>query len=420
MESAHNRSHSMHHHHGRSYKTRRKFISLLLAAGGFGRWALGQTKNPISIAEGFRRQSEEAMKAGIAEPFTGITTNGKVVPNLFEIHPTGVSTETVRGAALRFIASLNSQQIIRTLYPVDDVQWREWMNQSFYARQGVSFREMTDAQRDGAFDLMRASLSQRGFDLMRNIMRLNETLADLTNDHLILGEWAYHVTIMGQPSATDPWGWQFQGHHGVINYFVLGDQVVMTPLFVGAEPTHADSGKYQGLEILQKEQNAALTFVQALPASQQKQAILNASKTGINNQAEAFRDNAVVDYAGLKATELTANLRPSLRGLIQNFVSILDEGHARIKMEEVDQHFENTWFAWIGGTQPDSVFYYRIQSPVILIEFDHQPPFNLQKFAAGSTKPTRGHIHCVVRTPNGNDYGKDLLRQYYQSHPHTA
>jgi hypothetical protein len=31
-----------------------------------------------------------------------------------------------------------------------------------------------------------------------------------------------------------------------------------------------------------------------------------------------------------------------------------------------------------------------------------------------------GHIHAVVRTPNGNDYGKDLLRLPLQQHPHTA
>ena len=30
------------------------------------------------------------------------------------------------------------------------------------------------------------------------------------------------------------------------------------------------------------------------------------------------------------------------------------------------------------------------------------------------------HIHTVVRTPNGNDYGKDLLRQHLEQykHPH--
>ena len=51
---------------------------------------------------------------------------------------------------------------------------------------------------------------------------------------------------------------------------------------------------------------------------------------------------------------------------------------------------------------------------MILIEFDHQRPIAL----ARSGTPTRNHIHTVVRTPNGNDYGKDLLRQHHQQHRH--
>ena len=85
-------------------------------------------------------------------------------------------------------------------------------------------------------------------------------------------------------------------------------------------------------------------------------------------------------------------------------------------MAEVRQHLNDTYFAWIGGTAPGSVFYYRIHSPVILIEFDHQPPLGLPGMEKG--KPIQEHIHSVVRTPNGNDYGKDLLRQHYAEHPH--
>ncbi|HTE18973.1 MAG TPA: DUF3500 domain-containing protein, partial [Armatimonadota bacterium] len=88
---------------------------------------------------------------------------------------------------------------------------------------------------------------------------------------------------------------------------------------------------------------------------------------------------------------------------------------AKVKMAEVRRHLDQTWFAWIGGTAPDSVFYYRVQSPVILIEFDHQLPIALRNLPR---VPNREHIHSVVRTPNGNDYGKDLLRQHYERHPH--
>ena len=27
----------------------------------------------------------------------------------------------------------------------------------------------------------------------------------------------------------------------------------------------------------------------------------------------------------------------------------MDDGHARVKMDEVRKHLDNTWFAWIGG-----------------------------------------------------------------------
>ena len=421
-------AHNPHHHYhphihaASSLPTRRDFVSSLISAAVLAPWALGQTqtRTPTDVAERFRQMSEDYEQKGLAEPFRGITTDGKVAPGLFEISPSGVSTEPVRNAAERFIASLTSVQLVRTMFPIEDSQWRKWMNQHFYPRQGISFQEMTDAQRDAAFGLMHASLSARGFELTRNIMRLNETLAELADDHTFLGEWLYFITILGKPSATEPWGWQLQGHHAIINYFVLGDQVVMTPLFVGSEPVKATSGKYKGVSILQQEQNDGLAMLQALPEVQRKQAVLTFSKSGHNNLTEAFKDNVVLDYSGLRANFLVAAERQRLRDLVHLYVSNLDDGHTRVKMDEVDRHLDNTWFSWIGGAQPDSAFYYRVQSPVILIEFDHQQPANLAKFAANPNLPTQQHIHCVVRTPNGNDYGKDLLRQHYLAHPHTT
>jgi len=416
-----------HHHHAHLHPaapapTRRDVLAFLASAAVLSPWALGQQEQQsrYDIAERFRRMSEDYEKEGLAEPFKGITTNGDVVPDLFEIKPTGVSTAAVCSAAERFIASLNSVQVARTIYPVDDIEWRKWMNQHFYARQGVCFADMTDPQREAAFALVRASLSAKGFELTRNIMRLNETLAELSSDHDFLGEWLYYIQIYGKPSATEPWGWKLEGHHAIINYFVLGDQVVMTPLFIGSEPVRATSGKYKGIEILQREQNDGLGMLLALPPAQQKQAILNFSKTGNNNLTEAFKDNVKIEYAGLRTNELPIPTRRRLRDLIELYVGNLDEGHSRVKMDEVDRHLDNTWFTWIGGTQSDSVFYYRVQSPVLVIEFDHQRPANLRHLAAAPDKPTQQHIHCVVRTPNGNDYGKDLLRRHYLAHPHTA
>jgi hypothetical protein len=365
------------------------------------------------MAERFRQMSAEAEKKGLAEPFKGITTNGTVETGLFVLHSTGVSTAPVRVAAERFLASLTKEQRNRTMFAIDDPEWRKWMNQHFYVRQGVSLKEMTESQRAAALGLLSASLSARGMKLTRDIMKLNEALAELTGDHQFLGEWFYNFTVMGMPSATEPWGYQLDGHHNIINYFVRGDQVVMTPHFTGSEPVSA-----KGLSILQNEQNRGLEMLLALDESLRAKAVLNPVKTKNYNLAEAWQDNLVLDYAGARVADFSAQKRSQLLDLIDLYVGNMDDGHARVKMDEVKRYIDRTHFAWIGGSEPDSVFYYRIHSPVILIEFDHQTPANLRQFAKDQL-PTRQHIHCVVRTPNGNDYGKDLLRQHYLAHVHV-
>jgi hypothetical protein len=249
-------------------------------------------------------------------------------------------------------------------------------------------------------------------------MKLNHTLGELNGDNFVeYGEWLYWITIMGKPSATEPWGWQLDGHHANINYFVLGDQVVMTPTFLGSEPVTARAGKFKGLTVLQTEQDKGLALMRSLTEAQRAKAIIKTSKTGNDNVGEAFRDNVVLDYAGLPAGGLTEAQKTQLLDLASEYVANMDDGHARVKMEEVRRHIGETRLLWIGGTEPDSVFYYRIQSPVILIEFDHQTPANLRR-GDGPRVPGRDHIHTVTRTPNGNDYGKDLLRQHYEQHPH--
>lgn len=377
-----------------------------------------QAPSPSERAAQFAQRSKEFEKNGLAEPFKGVTADGTVVPGLYAVRSTGVSTAPVVTAAKTFLAALSEGQRAKTQFAVDDPEWRKWMNQHFYVRQGVGFDEMSEAQREAAFGLMRASLSARGLKQSRDIMRLNQTLGELNaNDFVQYGEWLYWITVMGTPSATEPWGWQIDGHHLIVNYFVLGDQVVMTPTFIGSEPVTATSGKYAGTSVMQDEQNKGLAFMQSLDAAAQAKATLKPVKTANENRTEAFKDNVVIEPAGVKASELPAPAQAALLDLIGVYVGMMEDGHAKVKMQEVRQHLAETRFAWVGAATPDAVFYYRIQSPVILIEFDHQTPIAI-RLPDGSRGPTRQHIHAVMRTPNGNDYGKDLLRQHLATHPH--
>jgi Protein of unknown function (DUF3500) len=402
------------------------FLSVLVAAVAIQPSLLSQAPAPARTpeflrqrAEEFRQRSLTSETRGLAEPFKGITTNGQIEKDLFAVRSTGVSTEPVRKAADAFLAALTPAQRGKTLFAVDDPEWRKWMNQDFYVRQGVSFLDMTPAQRDVAIALLQSGLSAKGLKQTRDIMRLNHTLGELNdNDFDRYGEWRYHVTVMGKPSPTEPWGWQLDGHHAIINYFVLGDQVVMTPLFAGSEPVTAHAGRFRGTSVLQDEQNRGVALVNALDANQRKAAVLKVSKTGNENLTEAWKDNVVLDYAGLRAAAMTDVQKKQLLDLVALYVNNMDDGHARVKMDEVRRMLDRTWFAWIGETDPAGVFYYRVHSPVILIEFDHQVPANLKQYAKDPNAPNHEHIHTVVRTPNGNDYGKDLLRLHYLQHPH--
>jgi len=193
--------------------------------------------------------------------------------------------------------------------------------------------------------------------------------------------------------------------------------VVMTPVFMGGEPAITTTGKYAGNRILQEEQDRALAFYRALSPAQRDRATLSREKRSNDIQLQADKDNAVLPYAGVAAAALSTAQQAALLDLVGLFVGNLRDDQARVKMADVRAHLAETHFAWVGGTSDTSVFYYRIHSPVVLIEFDHQRPVGTRPLHDPS-KPTRAHIHTMVRTPNGNDYGKDLLAQHLQRHKH--
>jgi hypothetical protein len=172
---------------------------LFLAATSAG--AQTPTSSP-ETRESFSHMSSEAERTGLTEPFRGITADGAITPGLFPIRSTGVSTAPVRSAAEGFLATLTAEQRGRTTFPVDDPEWRKWMNRHFYVRQGVGFAEMSDPQREAAIRLMRESLSARGLELSRTVMKLNEPLAELTRNPSEYGEDRYSLTLIGPRPPT--------------------------------------------------------------------------------------------------------------------------------------------------------------------------------------------------------------------------
>jgi hypothetical protein len=133
---------------------------------------------------------------------------------------------------------------------------------------------------------------------------------------------------MGKPHPSEPWGFQLDGHHVIVNYFVLGDQVVMTPTFMGSEPVRAEAGRYKGTLVMQDEQDAGLALMRSLDATQQARARVRADKPGNFNLTEAYKDNVALESAGILAAELTDAQRVRLRALVRDVDNMDEVTHA--------------------------------------------------------------------------------------------
>ena len=364
--------------------------------------------------------------AALAEPFRGVTTDG-VVPARNRVH-TAMATEGIRESAASFLNLLDAPTRTRLSFPFGSNEWRTWFNPHINVyRHGVMLEELSTMQRNAFLDLLRVTLSTRGYAQARDIMRLNDLLAELTGRTDDYGEWPYFVSFFGVPSADAPWGFQFDGHHLAINCAVVGDELAMTPNFMGSEPCEGRTGRFAGIRVLEVEERAGLDLIRSLDADQQQVAIQYASimpdaipphlRHPVDNltQTGAFRDNAVIPYCGIRADGCTDAQRARLVDAIGAYVGWTEEGHATVKMAEVVGHLDETWFAWMGGTGPTDPFYYRLHSPVVLIEFEHLPGV-----AFDNPNPSRHHIHTIIRTPNGGDYGVDLLAEHHMRFDHQG
>ncbi len=346
-------------------------------------------------------------RQALKHAFKGLTADGETELNLFPLRATGASTRPLLGAVNEFLASLDAKQRAAVSFAVDSEVWRHWSNiHRNVMRHGLCFAELSDRQLELAYGIMRVALGTRAYETARNAMRLNEHLAELTGLPDEFGEFFYWISVFGKPSAEAPWGFQIDGHHCNINCFVLGDQLVLTPMLLGSEPVTAESGKYKGTTVLREEEARGWAFMNSLTPEQRAKATIGYDLP-FDGYASGFKDNVLIPYDGLHAADMTSAQQATLIDLITLYTDRLPQAHAQLRLEEVRGHLDRTIFAWIGQFDPVAPFYYRVYSPVIFIEFYHQPGVALP-----NTGYNRRHAHALVRTPNGNDYGRVLLRQF--------
>lgn len=368
----------------------------------------------------------------LSEPYKGISVDGDVISNLYrlgeESEDLGAPTPEMVEAAQRVLDIATPEQKEALCKSINAPEWRCWINPEIYIfRNGVRLEEVSKELVTALHTLMRASLSQAGYEKAVGCMNTNQFLGEVVNGKRVLNRDSYNFVIFGTPSEKEPWGWQLYGHHLDLNVFVVGKQMVMSPVFLGAEPNVIDSGPYKGTELFTDQEVVGLKLMQSMDMAQQSRVRIFNELSGPEypesrfHRADqrhlggAFQDNRVIPYEGVKVTEFSASQQDLVRRLLVLSLSYLPEKALAVKMEEISHHWGDTYFCWIGGCQVGDAFYYKVHSPVVMAEFDHHSGVFLNNKA-----PLPFHIHTLVRTPNGNDYGKELLKHFEQRRDSTA
>ena len=354
------------------------------------------------------------------QPFEGVTADGRIIDGLYRLEagdpadaaPVAAMVE----AAETLLAGLPPEQRERMSYPVDAAEWQTWANPEFMQFDtGLRLEFEPESVRRDFLALVEASLSPSGYQAVRTMMRINGFLGAEVGLPGIMNEFSYNAALYGEPSLIEPWGWQLYGHHCAVNCLVVGEQMVVSPVFLGAEPNEIDAGPSAGTTAFVERILLGRRIMAELDDAQRAAAITHPDLQDLpegrldpgdeRHLAGAFQDNRVIPYEGVRVAELEAPAQEAVWDLVADFVAILPDGPARRRMAEVRAQLADTWFSWMGGTGPEEPYYLRVQSPVIVVELDHHTGVFLS-----NTEPQPFHVHTVMRTPNGNDYGRALVR----------
>lgn len=349
------------------------------------------------------------------EPFRGITNDGVVRPSLFPLQDEGLYVAGIATVAQELLSLLDEAQKKRVSHHVDSPEWRSWSNPEFLlSDKGIRLDDVASDVREAAFKLLEHTLSPEGYQKALGAMRINGFLGRLVKAPRICNDFSYNLALSGTPSAISPWGFSFYGHHLCLNFLLYRNQIVLSPCFTGAEPNVIDDSRdpYTGTSILHEEEFLGLQLMQSLPLELQANAQVYKllqdpsmphgrwNHDDQRHMCGAYRDNRVVPYEGVKVSDMVSSGQQLVTAILSEFLLYLLGEARRMRLKQAEFWYGETYFCWIGGFGNDDAFYYRIQSPVIIVEFDHHSGVFLSNEA-----PAKFHIHTILRTPNAGDYG---------------
>ena len=305
-------------------------------------------------------------------------------------------TDEIVNSAHELLKVLSKEQLEEVKFSFDDdAQRRRWSNLpiSMVPRKGIRMGDLNDVQKKAVMGVLSSTLSVRGLQQVEDNM-YSEKLLRLKSgaNHRHYSEDEYYFSILGEPSSTEPWMWQYGGHHLAMNATVAGAKVTMSPSFTGGNPVDFErDGKK--VRQLAGDEDLSYKLVMSLNAEQRGKAVMLGKKRANVAFGPKAKD-ITPKKEGILASELDERQISVLLELIEERVGILNKVHSKVRMGEIIGELDQTYFVWFGDTERGCTSNYRIQGPSVIIEY----------FAQGKGNGGHMHTHAMYRDPS-NDYG---------------
>jgi hypothetical protein len=304
------------------------------------------------------------------------------------------ATPAIVAAANTFLDKLTADERDAVLFDFSDTAQRQlWSNlpEGLFQRDGLMWGNLDEDSQQALLGVLQALLSDAGYEQVYGEWHADDALQGGGN--LTFGSDYYWVAIIGEPSETDAWQFQFGGHHITVNATIKSSDISLTPSFIGVQPAVYDS---DGNEIrpLGTIEDDAFALVGSLDDSQASTAVLG--NTLIDLILGPGQDGKTVENQGIAGADLTDEQKALLISLISHYGGLVNEEDAAARMATLTAEIDQTYFAWYGPTDPadTSGIYFRVTGPSIVIEYSGQQ-------MGGSASD---HIHGIYRDPT-NDYG---------------
>lgn len=308
--------------------------------------------------------------------------------------------------AQAFVSSLTDEQKKFSLFAFDSEERYNFHYFPIDDRKGLPIDQMSDQQKNAAFQMLNSTLTDSTVKKVREIIELEVLLKQLENraaDDRFRDPGRYYLAIFGTPGEKSIWGWRFEGHHVSFNFSSMNNEIVAgTPGFLGSNPAVVQNGPQKGKEILKSERVSALSFLKSLSQEQLKSALFSSDAPGeilTGNKRRAIMENPT----GIAYSQLNTNQQQHLLAMLAMYINRYKKPFADKMLGDIRKAgFDKLKFAWAGHTEtgPGHPHYYRITGPTIIIEYDN-------------TQGNGNHVHTVVRDLL-NDYGGDELMEHYR------